>query len=311
LLGSLPETQDRDQQEIELQLANGVSLITANGFASPDAAEAYARARDLCERWGGDADHLLVALFGLWNFTRTSDFDTARDISHRMLVLTRKHDDIGLRLQALHAAWTTSFFRGEPAPSREHCDEGRRLYDFERHRSHALLYGGHDPGVCARIIGGFTSWLLGYPDQSLASVADALGLAERLGHPFSLGVALLQATILHQLRREPDMALQRVHAAEILAAEQRFSLHIDPRVLRGGALAAQGAQAEAVTVIREALAERNRPGAKLYRPFCLALFAEALEGAGERDRALAALVEALAVAQETGERWWEPEIHRL
>ena len=64
-------------------------------------------------------------------------------------------------------------------------------------------------------------------------------------------------------------------------------------------------------MIREGLSERNRPGAKLYRPFCLALFAEALEGAGEHDSALAALSEALALAQETGERWWEAEIHRL
>ena len=309
-LGSLPETPERDRQEVELRLANGVSLITANGFASPDAAEAYTRARDLCEK-RGDTYHLLVALFGLWNFARTSDFDAARNLSHRMLVLTRNHDDIGLRLQAHHAAWTTSFFRGELFPGRSQCEEGRRLYDFERHRSHAMLYGGHDPGVCARSIGGFTSWLIGYPDQSLASGADALALAERLGHPFTLGITLLQATVLHQLRREPGMALQRVHAAEIVAAEQRLSLHIDSRVLRGGALAAQGALAEAVAVIREGLSERNRAGAKLYRPFCLALFAEALEGAGEHDSALAALSEALALAQETGERWWEAEIHRL
>jgi predicted ATPase len=59
------------------------------------------------------------------------------------------------------------------------------------------------------------------------------------------------------------------------------------------------------------LSERNRAAAKLYRPFCLALYAEALECAGEHDNALAALSEAMAVAQETGERWWEAEIHRL
>jgi class 3 adenylate cyclase/predicted ATPase/DNA polymerase III delta prime subunit len=309
-LGSLPETPERDRQEVELRLGNGVSLITANGFASPDAAEAYTRARGLCEK-RGDTYQLLVALFGLWNFARTSDFDAARNLSHRMLVLTRNHDDIGLRLQAHHAAWTTSFFRGEPFPGRSQCEEGRRLYDFERHRSHAKLYGGHDPGVCARSIGGFTSWLIGYPDQALASAADALALAERLGHPFTLGTTLLQATVFHQLRREPGMALQRAHAAEIVAAEQRLSLHIDSRVLRGGPLAAQGASAEAVAMIREGLSERNRPGAKLYRPFCLAVFAEALQGTGEHDSALAALSEALAIAQETGERWWEAEIHRL
>jgi predicted ATPase len=174
-----------------------------------------------------------------------------------------------------------------------------------------MLYGGHDPGVCARSIGGFTNWLIGYPDQALASAADALALAERLGHPFTLGTTLLQATVFHQLRREPGMALQRAHAAEIVATEQRLGLHIDFRVLRGGALAAQGAGAEAVAIIREGLSERNRPGAKLYRPFCMALFGEALEGAGKHDSALAALSEALALAQETGERWWEAEIHRL
>jgi hypothetical protein len=56
-------------------------------------------------------------------------------------------------------------------------------------------------------------------------------------------------------------------------------------------------------MIREGLSERNWAGAKLYRPFCLALYAEALEGAGEHENSLAALSEALALAQETGEQW--------
>ena len=58
LLVSLPETPARDRSEIRLQLGKGVSLVTAQGFASPDAADAYARARDLCEsarRWRSSA----------------------------------------------------------------------------------------------------------------------------------------------------------------------------------------------------------------------------------------------------------------
>jgi len=200
---------------------------------------------------------------------------------------------------------------GEPAAGREHCDEGRRLYDFERHRSHAMVYGGHDPGVCARILGGLTGWLLGYLDQSRASIADGLELAERLGHPFTLGIALLQATVFHQLCREPDNALRRLHAAETVATEQRHGLHIDFRILRGGALTAQSESAEAVAAIRDGLADRQRAGGKLYRPFGLAIFAEALACAGDHVGACSALAEALAIAQETGERWWEAEIHRL
>jgi predicted ATPase len=153
--------------------------------------------------------------------------------------------------------------------------------------------------------------LLGYPDKALASASDALILAERLDHPFSLGMTLLHASIFHQLRRDSDSSLQRLRAAEVLAAEQRLALPIDPRILRGAALSAQGAGAEAVVSIREGLAKMQTTAAMLYRPFNLALLAETLETAGNDEDALAALAEALATMEKTGERWWEPEIHRL
>jgi predicted ATPase len=46
LLGSQPQTAERDRLEIALQLAKGVSLINAKGFSSAEAAEAHARARE-------------------------------------------------------------------------------------------------------------------------------------------------------------------------------------------------------------------------------------------------------------------------
>ena len=49
-LAALPEGPARDAREIELQLARGLSLFTAEGFASAEAAEAYTRARELAER---------------------------------------------------------------------------------------------------------------------------------------------------------------------------------------------------------------------------------------------------------------------
>src|SRR6478736_5644147 len=82
--------------------------------------------------------------------------------------------DDGLRLQAHHSAWSTSMFAGELAVALDHCEAGRRLYDPERHRSHRLLYGGHDPGVCAGCFGAQVHWLLGYPERSLALSRAAL-----------------------------------------------------------------------------------------------------------------------------------------
>src|SRR5215469_5721720 len=90
---------------------------------------------------------------------------------------------------------------------------GRRLYEPERHRSHALVYGAHDPGVCTRFVAAWTGWMLGYPDQAQTSIEDALDLAERLGHPLSLLLALVFATVTDQFRREPESAWQHLGRA--------------------------------------------------------------------------------------------------
>src|SRR5438477_235863 len=76
VLDSLAETADRDRQEVELQLARGLSLLTAKGFSSTEAVQSYARARNLCEK-RGDSDHLFVALWNLWMTTAVRDIDAA------------------------------------------------------------------------------------------------------------------------------------------------------------------------------------------------------------------------------------------
>jgi ATP/maltotriose-dependent transcriptional regulator MalT len=105
--------------------------------------------------------------------------------------------------------------------------------------------------VCASCFGAQVYWLLGYPERGLALSRAALALAERIAHPFSLLEALLFNAMLHIDRGEPEMALQRLDAAEALAAEQRLSFQFEPRLLRGEALIAQGAFVDAVTYLRQ------------------------------------------------------------
>jgi predicted ATPase len=175
---------------------------------------------------------------------------------------------------------------------------------------HAQIYG-HDPGVCARTIGAWSEWLLGHPDKALARINDALALAARLTHPYSLTMAHVHASILHQFRRDPEMVLQCIGSAEVLAAEKRFAFPLDPRVPRGWALLVSDGIAAAVASFRAALADRQKHGATQYGPYSLTLFAEVLAHSGDHDGALAALADATAIAEESGERWWKAELHRL
>ena len=229
-------------------------------------------------------------------------------MSNRLQQLTADDVDDELRLQAHHSAWATCLFAGEPAVSREHCEAGRRLYDPERHSLHHLLYGGHDPGMCARYLGAQAHWLLGYPDKGLALGSEALALAKRISHPFSFAHAMQYNSMLHLERGEPEIALRLIEAAEAIVAEQRLSFVLEPQLLRGAALTAQGTFEEAVVCLREGLA---RPSAMRVRCYGLARLADVLTRKGEHSAALAAARDGLSTAEDTGHRQWEAELRRL
>jgi predicted ATPase len=199
-------------------------------------------------------------------------------------------------------------FAGDPAKTREHTDAGRLLYDPKRHASHRFVYGSHDPGACALLLGAWAEWLLGYPEKALASSAGSLSLAERIAHPFTLGLALTFFSVLHLNRREPERALSLVEAAKALAAEQRLSLPFEPGMVHGAALVGQSAAEEAIARIREGVTKST---GWVGRPYGLAFLAEGLALHGDRAAALAALQEGLEITRATGEHGWDAELHRL
>jgi class 3 adenylate cyclase/tetratricopeptide (TPR) repeat protein len=308
-LAVLPEGAARDGREIGLELARGLSLFTAEGYGSAGAAEAYARARELAEE-RSDPQQLFMAVYGLWQSANGAGrILDCRKLSNRLEQLTAGKADDDLLLEAHHSAWATCLFAGEPVAAQEHSEAGRRLYDPERHRSHRLLYGGHDPGVCAGKVGAKVHWLLGFPDKALALDSESLELAERIAHPFSLLDALLFTIMFRLDRGEPALALRHMEAAEALAAEQRLGFNFEPRFLRGAILSGQGAFEEGSACLREGLA--SRLGAMRFRLYGLAQLADALTRKGEHSAALGVAREGLEAEERTGHRQWEAELRRL
>ena len=225
--------------------------------------------------------------------------------------MAEREGDDGLRLQAHHSGWSTSWAGGHPAKAREHADAGRRLYDPEKHASHRFVYGGHDPGACAWFMGAQAEWLLEYPEKALGSISEALVMSGRIAHPFTLSVALSMTSVLYLNRREPEQALRQLDAAEALIAEQRLAFLFEPGMLRGAALLGQGAVDEAIAHIRKGITEWKKLGRTILLPYGCSFLAEGLVRQGDRDAALVALREGLALADATGEHLWDAELYRL
>jgi predicted ATPase len=175
-----------------------------------------------------------------------------------------------------------------------------------------LLYGGHDPGVCCLSHGACVLWFLGYPDQALQRIHEALTLGQELAHPHSLAIALHFAAQLHQLRREGQAARERAELEIARAGEQGSAQWLARgTILRGWALAWQGQGAEGLAQMCQGLSACRATGTEMNRTYFLALLAEGYRGTAEVQEGLSVLAEALAAAHNRGERYCEAELHRL
>jgi len=311
VLKTLPEAPQRPQQELDLQTRLGPALMAVRGNAAPEVGLAYARARELCQQVG-ETPQLFPVLFGLWRFYFVgAKLQAAREVGEQLLGLAQRQRDAALLLEAHRALGESLFWLGELAPARVHLEQGVALYDPQQHRIHAFVYG-RDPGMDCHSYLAWTLWGLGYPDQAVAAMHQALTLAEGVSHPFSLATALVIAAWLHQFRREVQAVQARAEAAITLSTERGFPQWLAGGMMpRGWALAEQGQIEEGITHMRRGLAAWRATGAELVQPYFLTLLAEAY-GKGERaEDGLAVLAEALEAVHHTGECWWEAELYRL
>jgi predicted ATPase len=175
----------------------------------------------------------------------------------------------------------------------------------------ASLYGD-DPGVTCHCFMGMTLWFLGYPDQALTHVQQALTVAKETGSPYCETFALDFVTWVHVLRREEHAAQASIAALMEIAPEHGFQfLLADSRVLHGWILAAQGMEAAGLQQVQPAIAAYEATGAVMSRPSHLMLLAKVYGKAGQTEEGLAALTRARAVADHTGEKSYEAELYRL
>jgi class 3 adenylate cyclase/predicted ATPase len=319
LLATLPDTPERAQQELDLQTTLGPALMFTKGQAAPEVLQAYARARALCQQMG-ETTQLFQVLRGVWLFyLMRMELRTAREIGEQLLTLAQQVGDPALLLEAHYALGTPLNYLGEFTAAQAHFEQGIALYDPQQHRAHAVRYG-LDPGVMCRVYAALTLWWLGYPDQALQRSHEALTLARELAHPFSLACALFFAAWLHNLRREWPLTHERAEAVIALATEQGSAQFVaGGTFFRGCALAewdpapgaGQGQVEAGMAQMQQGLAAWRATGAEVLRPYGLALLAKASAQVGQREAGLALLAEALAVLNDTGERRWEAELHRL
>jgi predicted ATPase len=309
LLKTLPDTPERTQQELALQIALGVPLRATKGIAALE--RTYSRVRQLCQQIGEERQ-IFPALLGLRLFyTVRGEFQTASELCERCLQLAQQVQDPALLLGAHHALGDTIYFTGELIRARTHQEQAIALYDPQQHRF--LAFGqGYDLGMDALAHGAWVLWYLGYPEQALQRSKASLTRAQELSHAYSLAHAIFCTAWLHQHRREAATVQERAEAVLTLATEQGFAMELtQATVLRGWALGQQGQGEQGLAQIRQGMTAWHATGAEIVSPYFLALLAETHDTVRQSEEGLAAVMQALTIVERTGERLHEAELYRL
>jgi class 3 adenylate cyclase/tetratricopeptide (TPR) repeat protein len=312
LLEALPDTPERLQQELALQLALGPALIATRGYTAPEVEETYRRAAALCARNGRHHDVYFQVLSGLFSSHLVhQDFDQAQTYAERLLELAAKTRRSEHLVGAHVALGVTLVERGRMRAGREQLEVALRHYDRERHFPLAYVIG-QDFGVVALSYDGYALWALGYPDQAIARSRSALELARGIDHPHTLVFALSLHASAHYFRREPQPVLELT--AELLELAEREGFHhwvLHGTALNGWARVETG-DTEAGLELLQRIPSFVTPHRGTQPAYYLGILVAALDAVGRPEEALQVLDDSCQlVKQRRSSLWREAEMYRL
>jgi len=308
-LALLPDTPERQRQELEFWIALGAALMTVKGYAAPETGQAYDRARELWEQLGSPTEFLQIPYAQSNYHMGRGELDLARRLDDDLLRLSReRNDSAGLVLGHLSSGRDLMLV-GRFTLSRSHFEEVIALYDPHSHRS---LSHANYPRVSAQAYSAIVLFCLGFPDQALAQSSAAIGEALRLAYPPSLAFSLSLGTLPLALVGDNLALAKRADQLVKVATEQGFPVwRAVGTVHRGWVMVGNGYVAEGVSLLLSGSAAYRATGTELWTTHFLALQAKAYEIAGKIEKGLTLLDDALQDLQRTGMRWLAAELYRL
>jgi predicted ATPase len=311
LLKTLPETRKRDERELPLQLTLGPALMAAKGQGASDMRQAYARARVLGLHLGDTREHFR-ALWGLWrSHFVLSEHDTAQEFGEQCLNVAETSEDVAFGVVARFALGGTLMFKGDFAGARVHLERAIPLYDIEKHRSLGFVYG-QDPGPSNLAYLSFTLWYSGFAEQAIKTGREAVVLAKSSNHPLTVAMVQMYLAMSYVFCRDWYAARSQAEIAMELANARGFPQILSlASTIHGRALVEAGDIERGIPQTEQGIATRKAIDVRVARPFELTLLAEAYGVANRNDEGLQVLAEALDFANNTGEGFYLPEVHRL
>ena len=310
-LTSLPESRERDAQELLFSLTLGIALMATRGYAVPEVKKTHQRSRELCLKLN-ETRRLLSALWGLHTCEVIgANLVGALQVAKEMRQAADELEDPTSIVESLHALGTTLVFMGRLTEAREPLERIFAAYPVSQHIIHSSLYV-LDPRVTSLSILARLLVFMGYLDQAIDKANASVALARRLAHPQSVAYATLWVGFNYHARGEYAESYPHLESAMELSRQHKLPQILEwGRIILGSSLTRIGRATEGISEMRKSIGRQKAMNSLNERALCLTLLAEALAAENACEEALGLCDEALVLSQCTEGRCYDPETHRI
>ena len=316
LLTALKETDEvkaeaaRRQRRQRLQVTYGNALIAARGFGAPETTEAFAIARESAH---GDnaAPERLAADYGLWasSYVR-GELASMRTHAAAFLAGVSARPNSAEAGVAHRVQGITHYFAGEYVEALRELERALALFQPGRDDDLAFRFSP-DSGVAAMIYLALVSWPLGEVGRAVSLVDRMKTRIAGLSHATTLAHGALLAAFFALMRGDRPGARTSTHELARVVREHDLALfRACGEFLIGWATADGGAPGEGLAAMRRGAESLSQQNALVFDGIIKIALAEGEAAAGDPDRAIAILDEALATVDRIGYRAFEAELSR-
>jgi tetratricopeptide (TPR) repeat protein len=316
LLAVLAETDEvkaeaaQRERRVKLQTAYGQALMWTKGYASEEAKDAFARARELSGGTDAAAERFPAYYAQFVRSYMRAEWPQARGTAEDFLRDAQEGAYATEACAARRCLGTACLFQGDLREARALLERALADYAPDRDALTRIRFA-LDTGVVAAAYLAVAMWHLGEAGRARQLAEQAIQRAAELGHAPTNASMYSILALLDAERDEPVAALRSAEMAQALGREHgmdffvaygcafagwaRGRLH-DPEV---------GAQE-----FRQALADYFNQGNKAFSPLFHGMLAQLDAATRGRDAALTLIDQGLSIAVETGEHLTDAYLHR-
>ncbi len=313
LVSGIAEPSERDALELALRVARANALVPLRSVSAPETFEAMMAAKRLLDRGIGTDLQRVSVLYGLCaGTTLSARLNEALGFAEEIIEVAERQGDPTYRLVGYRQLGTLQFYRGDNRAALANLQKAVTHRDARQQKALSYRFGW-DQGIAALSFEVLVRLSLGLLDSASDISEQVRAEIAHHGHATTFASGTFCAIAWPKLVLGDHEGLERDSAelASFCAERKVEQIRLLATLLGAFARAMRGPVEANIATMRQARIALTRSGGTTGNSIILSSLAQSLLHGGDLTAAEAALNDGFAFVEQSGERYWLADLHRL